>query len=99
VVKVADAQGEIQTSLWNQKESKKDNYPAKILQNAHQIDWRSTKIADYQKAGFKYALHAIKLADIPGWEQYSELRLQITAANQCLIGLYKGNPNLYGVQP
>jgi hypothetical protein len=99
VVKVADAQGEIQTSLWNPKEPKKDNYPAKILQNAHQIDWRSTKIADYQKAGFKYALHAIKLADIPGWEQYSELRLQITAANQCLIGLYKGNPNLYGVQP
>jgi hypothetical protein len=99
VVKVADAQGEIQTSLWNPKEPKKDNYPAKILQNTHQIDWRSSKIADYEQAGFKYALHAIKLADIPGWEQYSELRLQITAANQCLIGLYKGNPNLYGVQP
>ena len=99
VVKVSDAQGEIQTSLWNPKEPKKDNYPAKILQNAHQIDWRSTKIADYQKAGFKYALHAIKLADIPGWENYTELRIQITRASQCMIGLYKGNPNLYGVQP
>lgn len=84
VVKVADAQGEIQTSLWNQNQ---------------QIDWRSTHIADYQQAGFKYALHAIKLADIPGWEQYTELRLQITAASQCLIGKYLGNPYLYGVQP
>ena len=99
VVKVADAQGEIQTSLWNPKEPEKDNYPDKFLQNTHQIDWRSTKIADYQKAGFKYALHAIKLADIPGWENYTELRIQITRASQCLIGLYKGNPNLYGVQP
>jgi hypothetical protein len=99
VVKVADAQGEIQTSLWNPSKPEKDYFPDKILECTHQIDWRSTKIADYQKAGFKYALHAIKLADIPGWEQYSELRLQITAANQCLIGLYKGNPNLYGVQP
>ena len=99
VVKVADAQGEIQTSLWNPSKPEKDYFPDKILECTHQIDWRSTKIADYEQAGFKYALHAIKLADIPGWEQYSELRLQITAANQCLIGLYKGNPNLYGVQP
>jgi hypothetical protein len=98
-VKVADAQGEIQTSLWNPSKPEKDNYPDKILQNNHQIDWRSTKIADYQKAGFKYALHAIKLADIPGWETYTELRIQITRASQCMIGLYKGNPNLYGVQP
>jgi len=97
VVKVADAQGEIQTSLWNPKVPKKDNYPDKILPNNHQIDWRSTKIADYQKAGFKYALHAIKLADIPGWDNYTELRIQINVANQCMIGLYKGNPNLYGV--
>jgi hypothetical protein len=99
VVKVADAQGEIQTSLWNPSKPKKDYFPDKILECTHQIDWRSSKIADYEQAGFKYALHAIKLADIPGWEQYSELHLQITAANQCLIGLYKGNPNLYGVQP
>jgi hypothetical protein len=99
VVKVADAQGEIQTSLWNPSKPEKDYFPDKILECTHQIDWRSSKIADYEQAGFKYALHAIKLADIPGWEQYSELRLQITAANQCLIGLYKGNPNLYGVQP
>jgi hypothetical protein len=99
VVKVADAQGEIQTSLWNPSKPEKDYFPDKILECTHQIDWRSSKIADYEQAGFKYALHAIKLADIPGWEQYSELRLQITAANQCLIGLYKGNLNLYGVQP
>jgi hypothetical protein len=99
VVKVADAQGEIQTSLWNPSKPEKDYFPDKIIECTHQIDWRSSKIADYEQAGFKYALHAIKLADIPGWEQYSELRLQITAANQCLIGLYKGNPNLYGVQP
>ncbi len=99
VVKVADAQGEIQTSLWNPSKPEKDYYPDKIIENTHQIDWRSTKISDYQQAGFKYALHAIKLADIPDWEQYTELRLQITAANQCLIGLYKGNPNLYGILP
>jgi len=99
VVKVADAQGEIQTSLWNPSKPEKDYFPDKIIECTHQIDWRSSKIADYEQAGFKYALHAIKLADIHGWEQYSELRLQITAANQCLIGLYKGNPNLYGVQP
>jgi hypothetical protein len=99
VVKVADAQGEIQTSLWNPSKPEKDYFPDKIIECTHQIDWRSSKIADYEQAGFKYALHAIKLADIPGWEQYSELRLQITAANQCLIGIYKGNPNLYGVQP
>ena len=99
VVKVADAQGEIQTSLWNPNKPDKHDYTNEILRTELQIDWRSTHIADYQQAGFKYALHAIKLADIPGWEQYSELRLQITAANQCLIGLYKGNPNLYGVQP
>ena len=99
VVKVADADGEIQTSLCNPSKPEKHYFSDKILQNTHQIDWRSTKIADYQKAGFKYALHAIKLADIPGWENYTELRIQITAANQYLIGLYKGNPNLYGVQP
>lgn len=99
VVKVTDAKGEIQTSLWNPNKPEKDYYPDKIFENTHQIDWRSTKIADYQQAGFKYALHAIKLADIPGWETNTELRIQITAANQCLIGLYKGNPNLYGVQP
>lgn len=99
VVKVADAQGEIQTSLWNPSKPEKHYFSDKILQNKHQIDWRSTKIADYQQAGFKYAIHAIKLADIPGWEQYTELRLQITAASQCLIGKYLGNPHLYGVQP
>jgi len=99
VVKVADAQGEIQTSLWNPSKPEKDYFPDKIIECTHQIDWRSSKIADYEQAGFKYALHAIKLADIPGWEQYSELRIQITRASQCMIGLYKGNPNLYGVQP
>jgi len=99
VVKVADAGGEIQTSLWNPSKPEKDYYPDKIIENTNQIDWRSTKISDYQQAGFKYALHAIKLADIPGWESYTELRIQINLANQCLIGLYKGNPNLYGILP
>ena len=99
VVKVTDAEGEIQTSLWNPSKPEKDYYPDKILACTQQIDWRSTKIADYQQAGFKYAIHAIKLADIPGWENYTELRIQITRASQCMIGLYKGNPNLYGVQP
>jgi hypothetical protein len=99
VVKVADAQGEIQTSLWNPSKPEKDYYPDKIVACTQQIDWRSTKIADYQQAGFKYAIHAIKLADIPGWQRYTELRLQITSASQCLIGKYLGNPYLYGVQP
>lgn len=99
VVKVADAKGEIQTSISNPSKPEKHYFSDKILQNKHQIDWRSTKIADYQQAGFKYALHAIKLADIPGWETYTELRIQITSASQYMIGLYKGNPNLYGVQP
>lgn len=99
VVKVADAQGEIQTSLWNPSKPEKDYYRDKIVVCTQQIDWRSTKIADYQQAGFKYAIHAIKLADIPGWERYTELRLQITSASQCLIGKYLGNPYLYGVQP
>ena len=99
VVKVTDAEGEIQTSLWNPSKPEKDYFSDKILQNKHQIDWRSTKIADYQQAGFKYAIHAIKLADIPGWQRYTELRLQITSASQCLIGKYLGNPHLYGVEP
>ena len=99
VVKVTDADGEIQTSLWNPSKPEKDYYPDKILACTQQIDWRSTKIADYQQAGFKYAIHAIKLADIPGWQRYTELRLQITSASQCLIGKYLGNPHLYGVQP
>ena len=99
VVKVADADGEIQTSLCNPSKPEKHYFSDKILQNKHQIDWRSTKIADYQQAGFKYALHALKLADIPGWESYTELRIQITSASQYMIGLYKGNPNLFGVQP
>ena len=99
VVKVADADGEIQTSLCNPSKPEKHYFSDKILQNTHQIDWRSTKIADYQQAGFKYALHALKLADIPGWESYTELRIQITSASQYMIGLYKGNPNLFGVQP
>jgi hypothetical protein len=99
VVKVADAQGEIQTSLWNPSKPGNDYYPDKILACTQQIDWRSTNIADYQQAGFKYAIHAIKLADIPGWEQYTELRIQITSASQCLIGKYLGNPHLYGVEP
>ena len=99
VVKVADADGEIQTSLCNPSKPEKHYFSDKILQNTHQIDWRSTKIADYQQAGFKYALHAIKLADIPGWQRYTELRLQITSASQCLIGKYLGNPHLYGVEP
>ena len=99
VVKVTDAEGEIQTSLWNPSKPEKDYYPDKILACTQQIDWRSTKIADYQQAGFKYAIHAIKLADIPGWQRYTELRLQITSASQCLIGKYLGNPHLYGVEP
>ena len=99
VVKVTDADGEIQTSLWNPSNPEKHYFSDKILQNKHQIDWRSTKIADYQQAGFKYAIHAIKLADIPGWQRYTELRLQITSASQCLIGKYLGNPHLYGVEP
>ena len=99
VVKVTDAEGEIQTSLWNPSNPEKHYFSDKILQNKHQIDWRSTKIADYQQAGFKYAIHAIKLADIPGWQRYTELRLQITSASQCLIGKYLGNPHLYGVEP
>ena len=99
VVKVADADGEIQTSLWNPSKPEKHYFTKEILETSLQVDWRSTKIADYQQAGFKYALHAIKLADIPGWQRYTELRLQITSASQCLIGKYLGNPHLYGVEP
>jgi hypothetical protein len=96
-VKVEDSEGEIQTSLWNPREPRKHDFTKEILETSLQIDWRSTKIADFKNAGFKYALHAIKLADIPGWESYTELRIQITVANRCMIGLYKGNPSLYGV--
>ena len=99
VVKVADADGEIQTSLWNPSKPEKHYFTKEILETSLQVDWRSTKISDYQHAGFKYALQAIKLADIPDWETYTELRIQITSASQYMIGLYKGNPNLYGVQP
>ena len=84
VVKTDACRGDIETSLWN---------------NQTQIDWRSTKIADYQTAGFHYALHAIKLADIPNWNQRTLLRVRIGAASQCLIGKYLGNPHLYGVEP
>ena len=84
VVKTDACRGDIETSLWN---------------NQTQIDLRSTKIADYQTAGFHYALHAIKLADIPNWNQRTLLRVRIGSASQCLIGKYLGNPYLYGVQP
>ncbi len=84
VVKTDACRGDIETSLWN---------------NQTQIDWRSTKIADYQTAGFHYALHAIKLADIPNWNQRTLLRVRIGSASQCLIGKYLGNPYLYGVKP
>ena len=84
VVKTDACRGDIETSLWN---------------NQTQIDWRSTKIADYQTAGFHYALHTIKLADIPNWNQRTLLRVRIGSASQCLIGKYLGNPYLYGVQP
>ena len=84
VVKTDACRGDIETSLWN---------------NQTQIDWRSTKIADYQTAGFHYALHAIKMADIPNWNQRTLLRVRIGSASQCLIGKYLGNPHLYGVKP
>jgi hypothetical protein len=84
VVKTDACRGDIETSLWN---------------NQTQIDWRSTKIADYQTAGFHYALHTIKLADIPNWNQRTLLRVRIGSASQCLIGKYLGNPHLYGVKP
>jgi hypothetical protein len=97
VVKVADAQGEIQTSLWNPNKPDKHYFTKEILRTELQIDWRSTHIADYQQAGFKYALHAIKLADIPGWNPSTELRIRIDFASQFMIGKYRGNPYLYGV--
>jgi hypothetical protein len=97
VVQVADAQGEIQTSLWNPNTPKKHYFSNEILQTALQIDWRSTHIKDYSDAGFKYALHAIKLADIPGWNPATALRIHINNASKILIGTYRGNPNLYGV--
>ncbi|MFN5546332.1 MAG: hypothetical protein ACK49W_03730, partial [Bacteroidota bacterium] len=59
----------------------------------------STKIADYQTAGFHYALHAIKLADIPNWNPQTLLRIRISSASHCLIGKYLGNPYLSGVKP
>jgi hypothetical protein len=99
VVKVADAQGEIQTSLWNPNKPDKHYYTNEILRTELQIDWRSTHITDYQQAGFKYALHAIKLADIPGWNPSTELRIHIDGASQFMIGRYRGNPYLYGVIP
>ena len=97
VVKVADAQGEIQTSLWNPNKPDKHYYTNEILRTKLQIDWRSTHIKDYSNAGFKYALHAIKLADIPGWNPSTELRIHIDGASQFMIGRYRGNPYLYGV--
>jgi hypothetical protein len=99
VVKVADAQGEIQTSLWNPNKPDKHYYTNEILRTELQIDWRSTHIKDYSNAGFKYALHAIKLADIPGWNPSTELRIHIDGASQFMIGKYRGNPYLYGVNP
>jgi hypothetical protein len=99
VVKVADAQGEIQTSLWNPNKPDKHYYTNEILRTKLQIDWRSTHIKDYSDAGFKYALHAIKLADIPGWNPSTELRIHIDGASQFMIGRYRGNPYLYGVIP
>jgi hypothetical protein len=84
IVKTKDARGDIETSLWNEQA---------------QIDWRSTKIADYEQAGFQYALHALKLADIPQWNPQTQLRIRISAASELLIGRYLGNPYLYGVRP
>jgi hypothetical protein len=99
VVQVADAQGEIQTSLWNPNTPTKHYYSKEIQQTELQIDWRSTHIKDYSDAGFKYALHAIKLADIPGWSRATALRIYIQQASKILIGTYHGNPYLYGINP
>ena len=97
VVKSNECSGEIQTSLWNPNPPQKHFYNQEIYGTYNQIDWRSTRIEDYTEAGFNYAIHAIKLADIPNWTLQSELRVNIGNADICLIGKYLGNPYLYGI--
>ena len=99
VVKTEDATGEIQTSLWNPRTPSKHDFTKEIVQTAKQIDWRSTHIKDYSDAGFKYALHAIKLADIPEWNSKTAIKIHINNASKILIGTYHGNPYLYEVSP
>ena len=99
VVKTEDATGEIQTSLWNPRTPSKHDFTKEIVQTARQIDWRSTHIKDYSDAGFKYALHAIKLADIPEWNSKTAIKIHINNASKILIGTYHGNPYLYEVSP
>lgn len=71
---------EIQSSLWNGNK---------------QIDWRSSSTKNYSEQGFQYALHTIKLADIPNWTPNTQIRIHMDFCNKFLIGCYKGNPYLY----
>lgn len=82
LVDTAKCYGEIQTSLWNK---------------GNQIDWRSTQVADFTNAKFAFAIHAIKLADIPHWNKQTDLKIHFDACSQFVLGVYHGNPYLYGI--
>ena len=66
--------------------------------NEYQIDWRGTLFQDFQQPNCNFAIHTIKLSDIPGWNQQTRLGVNIFGA-WAWIGIWSGNPYQYGVTP
>jgi hypothetical protein len=66
--------------------------------DSEQIDWRGTLYQDFQHPGCNYAIHTIKLSDIPGWNNKTRLGIKVYGA-WAWIGRWSGNPYLYGISP
>ncbi len=62
----------------------------------NQIDWRSTKMEAYQQLQLPYAIHSIKLSDIPSWNMQTRLGLDIPFES-AWVGILPGNPYQYGI--
>lgn len=63
-----------------------------------QIDWRGTLYEDFKHPWCTLGIHAIKLSDIPSWNVNTRLGIKAYAA-WAWIGVFKGNPYQYGIQP
>ena len=62
----------------------------------NQIDWRSTKMQIFQQLQLPYAVHCIKLSDIPLWNMQTRLGLDIPFES-AWVGILPGNPYQYGI--
>ncbi len=81
----------------------KSHYSGLIVESTlhnkkQQIDWRGTLFQDFQQPNCNFAIHTIKLSDIPGWNQQTRLGINVFGA-WAWIGIWPGNPYQYGVTP